>query len=192
MQLLRTGQDVVLSWSSGASDCHVVAAAGSYVLLRPERPAKLLDGVPGPCSLTFLQGMIPVGFDGFVEFGSNSGELRFKVGEAGVAADRRTAVRLPILADAEVTADDRTYSVQLLDVSAGGLRYRGPVRSMNGDTVRVRAALPGGPTIEADALVRFSEIGGVVAVEYVEFHAGSPQEIGAWTVAKLRQSLGHG
>lgn len=192
MQPLRTGQDVVLSWASGASDCKVVAAAGAYVLLRPVRPAKLLDGVPGPSSLTFLEGMIPVGCDGFVEYGSGAGELRFRVSDVERAADRRSSVRLPVMAEVEVTTGARTYSAQLFDVSAGGMRYLGPVRSVAGDVVRVRAALPEGPAIEADAVVRFADNGGMVAVEYTAFLEGSAQAIGAWSVDTLRRSLGHG
>jgi hypothetical protein len=190
MSTLHTGQDVVLSWSSGASDCQVIAAAGSFVLLRPERAGKLLDGVPGPCTLTFLDGMVPMGWDGTVEFGSEPGELRFRVADADRGADRRSSVRLPIFATVEVTAEGRTYSAQMLDVSAGGMRYRGPARPPVGTRVRVRVSLPGdGPRVDADGVVRLSEPGGVVALEYTAFHAGAPQEIGAWTVTQLRRTL---
>jgi hypothetical protein len=191
MSSLRTGQEVVLSWSSGATDCHVVAAAGAFVLLRPQRAGRLLDGVPGPCTLTFLDGMVPMGWDGDVEFGSVPGELRFRVEGGDRGADRRSSVRLPIFATIEVTAEDRTYSAQMLDVSAGGMRYRAPIRPAVGAAVRVRTRLPGeGPEIDADAVVRLSEPGGVVAVEYTGFRAGSPQDIGGWTVAQLRRTLG--
>jgi hypothetical protein len=190
MSPLRTGQDIVLSWGSGATDCRVVAAAGSFVLLRPERAAKLLDGVPGPCTLTFLDGMVPMGWDGNVEFGTEAGELRFRVGDDERGADRRSSVRLPIFASVEVTAEGRTYSAQMLDVSAGGMRYRGPARPQVGAILRVRTDLPNGPTVDAEAVVRLSEPGGVVAVEYTGFHTGSPQEIGGWTVTQLRRTLG--
>jgi hypothetical protein len=191
MSPLRTGQDVVLSWTSGATDCRVVAAAGEFVLLRPERAGRLLDGVPGPCTLTFLDGMVPMGWDGQVDFGSVAGELRFRVGDSERGADRRSSVRLPIFANVEVTAEGRTYSGQMLDVSAGGMRYRGPARPPVGTQLRVRTTLPGeGPAIDAEGVVRLSEPGGVVAVEYTGFHAGSPQEIGTWTVTQLRRTLG--
>jgi hypothetical protein len=190
MSTLRTGQDVVLSWSSGATDCRVVAAAGEFVLLRPERAGKLLDGVPGPCTLTFLDGMVPMGWDGNVDYGSVAGELRFRVGDGERGADRRSSVRLPIFANVEVTAEGRTYSAQMLDISAGGMRYRGPARPPVGAQVRVRATLPGAAlTVDADAVVRLSEPGGVVAVEYTGFYTGSAQEIGGWTVAQLRRTL---
>src|SRR3954471_5349619 len=102
MSTLRTGQDVVLSWPSGAADCHVVAAAGAFVLLRPVRSAKLADGVPGPATITFLEGMIPMGWEGDVEGGGEPGELRFRVGQEERGADRRSSVRLPIFASVEV------------------------------------------------------------------------------------------
>jgi hypothetical protein len=191
MSTLCTGQEVVLSWSSGATDCHVIAAAGGFVLLRPERAGRLLDGIPGPCTLTFLDGMVPMGWDGEVDFGAEAGELRFHLADADRGADRRSSVRLPIFANVEVTAEGRTYSAQMLDISAGGMRYRGPARPPVGADVRVRVTLPGpGPTVDADAVVRLSEPGGVVAVEFTRLHRGSPQEIGAWTVTQLRRSLG--
>ena len=35
MRLLRHGEEAVLSWTTGTLTCHVVAAAGRYVLLAP-------------------------------------------------------------------------------------------------------------------------------------------------------------
>ncbi len=187
---LRTGQDIVLSWSSGAIDCQVVAAAGAFVLLRPQRPGTVLDDFPGPATLTFLDGMIPMGWDGHAEFGAEPGELRFRVREGATGSDRRSSVRLPILASAEVEADGRSYAAQMLDISAGGMRYRAPVRAAVGSSVRIRATLPGhGPDLDVDAIVRLSEPGGVVAVEFTGFHVGSTHEIGAWTVTQLRRTL---
>ena len=190
MSPLRTGQDVVLSWSSGATDCQVVAAAGAFVLLRPDH-SPFLDGRPLPTTLTYLDGMIPMGWDGHVEHGTEPGELRFRVADVERGADRRSSVRLPIFATVEVTTEGRTYSGQMLDVSAGGMRYRAPARAPVGASLRVRTTLPGGgPAIDADAIVRLSEPGGVVAVEYTGFYTGSAQEIGGWTVGQLRRSLG--
>ena len=72
MRPLRPGQDTVLSWAEGAVDCRVVAAAGGLraaaarALRRPTS-----DRTPsGRCSLTYLDGMIPMGWDGTVEPGS--------------------------------------------------------------------------------------------------------------------------
>jgi hypothetical protein len=189
MPQLRPGQDIVLSWPSGATDCRVIAAAGSFVLLRPERTGSLLDGIPGTCTLTFLDGMIPMGWDGLVEFGSEPGELRFRLAEFETGSERRSAVRLPIFAGIEVTVGDRVAQGQLLDLSATGMRFRGAGRVPVGDVVHVRVQLSNGPLIDADARVRLSEPGGVMAVEYVGMHAASAEEIGAWTVAQLRQTL---
>jgi hypothetical protein len=190
MPQLHPGQDTVLSWPSGATDCRVVAAAGTFVLLKPARSGALLEGIAGACTLTFLDGMIPMGWDGSVEFGSQAGELRFRLAETETASDRRSAVRLPIFADVTVTADDGTQcSAQMLDVSATGMRFRGAGRIPKETVVRLRVQLPGGPLTDATGVVRLSEPGGVVAVEYTGFHAASADEIGAWTVAQLRRSL---
>jgi hypothetical protein len=189
MPQLLPGQDIVLSWPSGATDCRVVAAAGSFVLLQPDRRGTLLDGIPGPCTLTFLDGMIPMGWEGFVEFGSEAGELRFRLADTEAVAERRSSVRLPIFAQVDMTADGQAATAQMLDISATGMRFRGVSRVPLGATVRVRVQLPDGPLVDADAVVRLSEPGGVMAVEYTGFYAADAAEIGAWTVGKLRQAL---
>jgi hypothetical protein len=190
MSSLRPGQDIVLSWSSGATDCRVVAAAGAFVLLRPERTQDLADALPGGrCTLTFLDGMIPMGWDGSIEFGSEPGELRFRFGEADRGADRRSSVRLPIFCTITVTAGTEQLTAQMLDVSAGGMRFRGAGPHAVGSAVHIRADLPSGPAVDADAVVRLSEPGGVVAVEYTALHGATAHDIGAWTVAQLRSSL---
>jgi len=188
MRPLRPGQDTVLSWKAGAIDCRVIAAAGAFVLLRPERISAMAQELPaGSCSLTFLDGMIPMGWDGHVEFGSEPGELRFRAN--GVGADRRSSVRLPIFADVSVTVDGRALDGQLLDVSAGGMRFRVPERLELRSVIHLRAHLPGGgPVIDAEATVRSSEPG-IAAVEYLTMQAATAQDIGTWTVAQLRSSL---
>ena len=181
----------MLSWPSGAMDCRVIAAAGAYVLLRPSGSAGPNGhSLPeGECSLTFLDGMIPMGWDGMVELSSFQGELRFKVLDAGCEADRRSAVRLPVFAAVNVTVDDRTMTGQMLDVSAGGLRCRlSGERHAIGRLVHVAFELPqGGPAVSADAVVRASEPG-IVSVEFSHMHSSSAADIGAWTVAMLRSS----
>ena len=64
MKHLRSGQDTVLSLGGRAVECKVVAAAGRFVLLRPERKADVFPF--GRCSLTYLSGMVPMGWDGTV------------------------------------------------------------------------------------------------------------------------------
>ena len=192
MRPLRPGQETVLSWHAGAMDCQVIAAAGSYVLLRPAGSAGPQGRyIPeGPCSLTFLDGMIPMGWDGVAEIGANSGELRFRVTDDDRVADRRSSVRMPVFADVQVTAAGHTATGQLLDVSAGGLRFRLGGERLERDTlVRVRCELPnGGPEVDAHGLVRTSEQG-IASVEFTAMHGASAQAIGAWTVAMLRTSL---
>jgi PilZ domain len=190
MPALRPGQEIVLSWPSGATDCRVVASAGAFVLLRPQSvDDTLLDGIPGNCTLTFLDGMIPMGWDGSAVWGGEPGELRFRMADTEPDADRRSAVRLPILAEVMVQAADREMRGQMLDISAGGMRFRGAGKHQLGDRLRLFAQLPGGPPLDVHAVVRLAEPGGVTAVEFTDFHVGSPQEIGAWTVGRLRQSL---
>ena len=178
----------MLSWYAGAVDCQVVAAAGSFVLLRPER---VRHAPPeGSCSLTYLDGMVPVGWDGMVELGSEPGELRFRVQE-GLPADRRSSVRLPVMATVEVSVAGHAGvgTFQLLDISAGGMRFADTRRLDPGTVVHVRTALPGnGPVVDADAVVRISEPG-TTAVEFSRFNGDGAQAIGAWTVARLRASL---
>jgi len=189
MRPLRPGQDTVLSWPGGAVDCHVVAAAGAFVLLRANGVSSLGEDLfTGGCSLTFLDGMIPMGWDGSVEFGAEPGELRFRVSE-GAGADRRSSVRLPIFATVSVAAaGGERLRGQMLDISAGGMRFRQPGQLATGTLVHLRAELPGGPTVEAHAVVRKSEPG-VTAVEYTAMHDASAQDVGAWTVAQLRAAL---
>lgn len=185
---LRPGQEIVLSWPSGAADCRVVAAAGQFVLLLPESPDSLTE-LPGACSLTFLDGMIPMGWDGRVEHGSVPGELRFRLDDAEAGAERRSSVRLPVFSEVMVASDGMEVRGQLLDVSAGGMRFRDTGRHDRGSLLRVHAQLPNGPVVDAHGCVRLSEPGGVTAIEFTQFHVGSAQEIGAWTVGQLRQSL---
>jgi PilZ domain len=187
---LRPGQETVLSWSAGAVDCQVVAAAGSFVLLRPERPAAIGEELPsGQCSLTFLEGMIPMGWDGMVEFGSEPGELRFRVAASGTSADRRSSVRLPVMVSATVTAAGEVHECPMLDISAGGMRFKVAKRIVPGTSVHVRVVLPnGGPLIDSDAVSRASDPG-FAAVEFTAMHAATAQEIGAWTVSQLRAGL---
>lgn len=182
----------MLSWPTGAMDCRVIAAAGSYVLLRPAGSSgpqgRYLP--EGPCSLTYLDGMIPMGWDGVVEAGGQAGELRFRVTDADREADRRSSVRMPVCADVQVTAAGRTATGQLLDVSAGGLRFRhggGPLE--RNALIHVRCELPnGGPVVDANALVRNSEPG-IASAEFTALHGTTEKDIGAWTVAMLRSSL---
>ena len=179
----------MLSWKGGAVDCRVVAAAGAFVLLRPDHVVTAMEQPPsGPSSLTYLDGMIPVGWDGEVEPSSEPGELRFRLLDDAGGADRRSSVRLPIFANADVTFEGQTLVAQLLDVSAGGIRFRQPGRLEAGSLLRVRAELPGGPVIDSDAVVRTSEVGATSA-EFTAMHGATAQEIGAWTVARLRASL---
>lgn len=190
MAPLRPGQDVVLSWSVGAADCRVVAAAGAYVLLRPQRSGRVIEGIPATdATLTFLDGMIPMGWDGALDFGAEAGELRFRINDAVNGADRRSSVRLPIFADVMVQDSEREMRGQLLDVSAGGLRFRGTGGHEIDTLLRVHVQLPSGPVVDAHGVVRMSQPGGVTAIEFTAFHVGSAQDIGAWTVGQLRKSL---
>jgi hypothetical protein len=187
MKPLRPGQDTVLSWSAGAIECHVVAAAGSFVLLQPDRRT---GAVPmGKCSLTFLDGMIPMGWDGTVEEGSRPGELRFCVGDTSRAADRRSTVRLPIFAQivARAATGDPIHG-HVLDISAGGLRFRHPGRFEAGTPLRIRAELPGGLVVDAEAIARTVEKG-ITSLEFLTMYGASMGEIGEWTVNVLRAHL---
>ena len=181
----------MLSSREGAVDCRVVAAAGRYILLQPEQPGDvhLPLTFPGPSSLTFLDGMVPVGWDGTVEKGSSGDELRFIVAEGDHAADRRSTVRVPVMAQiVAVNTEGEVFEGSLLDVSAGGLRFRHKGHMRSGEVVRVRVDLPSGPSIDADAYVRGAEVG-VTSVEFTEMHAASGQEIGTWTVNILRTHI---
>jgi PilZ domain-containing protein len=189
MRPLRPGQETVLSWGAGAVDCRVVAAAGSFILLTPKQVDDDWTVPAGACSLTYLDGMIPVGWDGQVEGGPVAGELRFRIADNGGEVDRRSAVRIPVFGNVTVTHAGSPVETQLLDVSAGGMRFRYVRRLPVGAAVRVRTELPGGgPVVEADAVVRVSEPG-ITAVEYTALHGVDAQEIGAWSVSRLRASL---
>jgi hypothetical protein len=190
MRPLRNGQETVLSWSAGAVDCRVVAAAGSYILLRPLAGVFVAEEPPeGPCSLTYLDGMVPMGWDGRVECGSTPGDLRFRV-DRGLAADRRSAVRIPVTGDAEVVHLGARLACRVLDVSSGGMRLRTPKRRLAvGSKIHVKAQLPGdGPAVDTAAIVRQTEPG-VAAVEFVALPPNTAQAIGVWAVERMRSAL---
>jgi PilZ domain len=189
MKSLRPGQDIVLAWPSAAADCRVIAAAGAFVLLQPQHFDPQGVDIPGPCTLTFLDGMIPMGWEGTVEFGSAAGELRFQLAEADAGAERRSSVRLPIFAEVMVASETEEIRGQMLDISAGGMRFRGTGRHALDSLLRVYSQLPNGPAVDAHGKVRISEPSGVTAIEFAAFRVGSAEEIGAWTVGQLRQSL---
>jgi PilZ domain len=181
--------ETVLSWRSGAVECRVVAAAGQFVLLRPERREALGTVPSGECSLTYLDGMVPMGWDGSVEAGGHPGELRFRVGGGELQADRRSSARVPVFASVEVEVPGQdTFEGQLLDVSAGGMRFRALSRIGIGTPVHVRSTLHEGLVVDADAVVRASEPS-VASVEFTAMHGADAQAIGAWTVGVLRASL---
>jgi hypothetical protein len=189
MRPLRPGQETVLSWRAGALECRVVAAAGQFVLLSPAPVTDPFARPPyGDCSLTYLDGLVPVGWDGAVEPGGHPGELRFRVRDAADAADRRSAVRIPVFADVQVAASDEVFDGPLLDVSAGGLRFRHKGRIAPGTVVRALAVLSESLVIDADAVVRASEPG-VTSLEFTEMRGANAQAIGAWTVGVLRASV---
>jgi hypothetical protein len=189
MHRLRPGQDIVLSWRAGAVECRVIAAAGRFVLLRADRDADPAAPPPaGSCSLTYLEGMVPMGWDGSVEPGGHPGELRFRVSDQERSADRRSAVRVPVAADVRLEHGPDVIEGRLLDVSAGGLRVRHPGRIPAGSPVHLRAELPGGLVIDAAAVVRTSEPG-ISSVEFTALHAADAQAIGAWTVQVMRAAL---
>src|SRR4051812_36827208 len=124
MRPLRSGDEAQLAWNGGTVACHVVAAAGAYVLLRPAHGVVTPEG---PCSLTYLDGRIPMGWDGVVEPGAHPSELRFRVPETAGQADRRSSVRIPVEAPVLLAAPDVGEPVaegRLIDVSAGGMRLR--------------------------------------------------------------------
>jgi hypothetical protein len=189
--VIRPGLDIVLSSSDGAVDCRVVAAAGHYVLLRPNKPrdvefASTFSGRRS--SLTFLDGKVPAGVDGAVEAGIRPGELRFKVEEE---VDRRSSARVPIYARvvARLPSGEPIHGTAL-DVSAGGLRFRHStrLRVASGTPVRVRCELPDGLVVDADALVR-TAIAGVISLQFTRMHGASGAEIGRWSVNVLRAHL---
>jgi hypothetical protein len=191
MRPLRPGQDIVLSSKRGAVDCRVLAAAGRFVLLQPARPGDVEHACSfaGTSSLTYLDGMVPMGWDGQVELGSYPGELRFRIADTDRDADRRSSVRVPVFAQVVVQpVEGDTVHGHILDVSAGGLRFRHAGRFLTGQPVHVHAELPGDLVVEADAVVRAAE-GGVTSVEFTAMYGVSAQEIGAWTVGVLRAHL---
>jgi hypothetical protein len=187
MHLLHPGQDTVLSWNAGAVECKVVAAAGEYVLLRPDT-APYPENLPcGPASLTYLEGYVPMGWDGQAEPGTAPGELRFRVG-GGTAADRRGSVRVPLSAPLRVTVVDEIISAELLDISAGGARFRCRPRLAAGTQVRVYGTLPGDLVLDADAVVRASQPG-IASVQFTALRGVDAAGIGAWSVGVLRSAL---
>jgi hypothetical protein len=188
MQPLRSGQEAVLSWRTGAVECRIVAAAGAFVLLRPERRLDPITSPNGPASLTYLDGMVPMGFDGDVQSGGEPGELRFRVTDPDRAADRRSSVRVPLFAAVALNTGEEVLNGQLLDVSAGGMRFRHPGRLQPGQLVRLTCTLPGGMVIDADAAVRAAEQG-VTSVEFTTMHGVDQQTLGRWTVNVLRSAL---
>ncbi len=136
--------------------------------------------------------MVPMGWDGQVEAASAPGELRFRV-DGGLAADRRSAVRVPIAAEAVVRALGADNDCRVIDISAGGMRLRTPGRRFApGTTVHVRSQLPaGGPMLDCNAVVRQAEPG-IAAVEFADLPAERAAEIGLWAVERLRSSLAAG
>jgi hypothetical protein len=186
VHLLRPGQETVLAWNAGAIDCHVVASAGSYVLLRLGR-GRMTAPPSGACSLTYLDGMTPMGWDGAVEPGAQEGEVRFRLQTAG-AADRRASVRLPVGVPMDLEADGAVERTKTLDISAGGMRFHHAGLHPLGTVVHVRVALPNGPLLDADAIVRASEPM-ISSVEFTTMHGASAAEVGAWTVAQLRSYI---
>src|SRR4051812_48661867 len=194
--VIRPGQEIVLSSSDGAVECNVIAAAGYYVLLRASKPrdVEFASTFAGRrSSLTFLDGRIPVGVDGAVESGRNWDELRFHVEEE---VDRRSAVRVPVYAPivARLPSGDPVHG-QVLDVSAGGLRFRHrtKLRIPSGTPVRVRTELPGdgNVVIDSDGVIR-TAMAGVISVEFTRMHGASKAELGAWSVNVLRSHLRQG
>ena len=190
---LRPGQEIVLSSLDGAVDCRVVAAAGEYVLLRPVKPNDVLLAVTfsGVSSLTFLDGMVPVGVDGAVEPGGLDGEIRFHVHEK---VDRRSSVRVPVFADSVARLpNSEPLPGTVIDISAGGLRFRHQERRrvMAGTAIRVYCKLPGDLELDADGIVR-SSLAGVVSVQFTRMNGVSSADIGRWTVDVLRAHLNQG
>jgi hypothetical protein len=187
MRHLRSGQDTVLSWSGRAVECKVVAAAGRFVLLRPERRSDVFPF--GKCSLTYLAGMVPMGWDGTVEPGAHEGEWRFHVAPGAPAPERRSSVRLPVMAPVAVRLPDgEAVEGSLLDISAGGVRFRHAGRIDGGTMLRVTTTLPDGLHVDADAVVRTSEPG-VTSLEFLAMHAADSATVGAWVVDRLRSGL---
>jgi hypothetical protein len=189
---LRPGQDIVLSSHDGAVDCKVVAVAGHYVLLKPQKPADVMLATAftgRASSLTYLDGMVPTGLDGDVEQGSRADELRFRVTQA---VDRRSSVRVPVFAQvvARLSEGDPIHG-QVLDVSAGGMRFRHPGKTKPGEVIRLRAELPGGLVVDAEGIVRTMQAG-VTSVEFIAMHGATSAEVGEWTVNVLRAHLAQG
>jgi hypothetical protein len=185
MRPLRSGQEAVLAWEGGAVECRVVAVAGEYILLRPERLADPDEVPSGPASLTYLEGMVPIGWDGDVQPGAQAGELRFRV--VGVA-DRRGAVRVPVTATVHLSGSEDVRAGQVMDLSAGGLRFRHGGRLGLGQELRLVCALPGGIVIDADAVVRAGG-SGVTSVAFTRLYGVDRDTLARWAVSVLRASL---
>jgi hypothetical protein len=179
MRPLRPGEETRLQWRGGAVECHVVAAAGSFVLLRP---ARITLAPVGACSLTTVGGDA-VRFEGDVTLAPHPHELRFRV-TSGRPADRRATVRVPVSVPVEVTDEAGSLQAELLDVSAGGMRFRRAERLPAGTFVHVRAELPDGPVVEGDAVVRACDAESCA----VQFPAPRT-DVGTWTVDRLRSEI---
>jgi hypothetical protein len=188
---LRSADPVELSWRDGTVACRVVAVAGAFVLLRPDRAAAVPEG---DCSLIFLDGKVPMGWDGVVHAASHPSELCFRVSGDDSVADRRVAVRVPVSVPVDVTlldgSDEEGVPVlgEAIDVSAGGMRLRRRGRVPRGAEVHVLSRLPRGLLIDAEAVVRASEPG-ICSVEYTHMRAATSADVGAWTVDTLRSTL---
>jgi hypothetical protein len=179
MRPLRPGEETRLQWRGGAVECRVIAAAGSFVLLRP---ARITLAPVGACTLSTL-GDRPVNRHGDVTLAPHPHELRFRV-TSGVPADRRTSVRVPVSVPVEVTDDAGSLEAELLDVSAGGMRFRRTGRLPAGTFVHVRAELPDGPVVDGDAVVRACDAESCA----VQFPAPRA-DVGTWTVDRLRSEV---
>ncbi len=189
MHTLVSGQEAVLSWVEGSVSCRVIAAAGRYVLLRPERDDPFSLRPSGTCSLTYLDGVIPMGFDGEVEPAAHPGEFRFRLGDREREAERRLTARVAADAPVWVAVAGEVIRGRLFDVSAGGMRFRHPVRLGGvGDPIRVVCELDDGLRIDADAVICTADVG-VCSIRFTELHDADAQAIGAWTINQLRRSL---
>jgi hypothetical protein len=189
MHSLRSGQEAVLSWPEGSISCRVIAAAGRFVLLKPERDDPFSSRPHGACSLTYLDGVIPMGFDGDVEPAAFPGEFRFRVGEREPAAERRATARVAADAPVWINVGPDVVKGRLLDLSAGGARFRHASRIGGpGSRVRVITELPDGLRIDAESIVCAAEVG-VSSVRFESLYDASAADIGAWTINELRRSL---
>jgi hypothetical protein len=189
MHSLRSGQEAVLSWPEGSISCRIIAVAGRFVLLKPERDDPFSSRPHGFCSLTYLDGVIPMGFDGDVQPAAFPGEFRFQVAEREQAAERRATARVAADGPVWIVAGEEVVTGRLLDLSAGGARFRHASRIGGpGSRVRMIAELPDGPRVDAECIVCAAEVG-VSSVRFEQLHDASAADIGAWTINELRRSL---